>query len=117
MDLSVSDIMSATPTRLVSGEREARLTGCAIDSRKVAAGDLFVAFVGESSDGNDYAAAAAEAGAACVVMTREPSASELERIQAAGCAVLCYASPEPDPERLLLSVASLWRSGSGSGEA
>ena len=110
MDLSVSDLMSATPTRLVSGEREARLTGCAIDSRKVAAGDLFVAFVGESSDGNDYAAAAAEAGAACVVMTREPSASELERIQAAGCAVLCYASPEPDPERLLLSVASLWRS-------
>ncbi|MDX3798658.1 UDP-N-acetylmuramoyl-tripeptide--D-alanyl-D-alanine ligase [Streptomyces sp. AK04-3B] len=40
------------------------------DSREVAPGSLFVAFVGERVDGHDYAAAVVEAGAAAVLASR-----------------------------------------------
>jgi UDP-N-acetylmuramoyl-tripeptide--D-alanyl-D-alanine ligase len=39
------------------------VTGAAADSRRVAAGDLYVAIVGERADGHEFAAAAAAAGA------------------------------------------------------
>ncbi|MFE9672813.1 UDP-N-acetylmuramoyl-tripeptide--D-alanyl-D-alanine ligase [Streptomyces sp. NPDC006259] len=40
------------------------------DSREVAPGSLFVAFVGERADGHDYARAVVEAGAAAVLASR-----------------------------------------------
>jgi UDP-N-acetylmuramoyl-tripeptide--D-alanyl-D-alanine ligase len=42
----------------------------AIDSRKLAAGDLFAALRGEHADGHDFVAAAASAGAAGAIVTR-----------------------------------------------
>ncbi|WP_420564614.1 UDP-N-acetylmuramoyl-tripeptide--D-alanyl-D-alanine ligase [Thalassobaculum sp.] len=51
-------------------------TGVTIDSRKVAAGDLFVALPGERVDGHDYVAAALKAGAAAALVARVPQGLE-----------------------------------------
>ncbi|MFI7497245.1 UDP-N-acetylmuramoyl-tripeptide--D-alanyl-D-alanine ligase [Streptomyces sp. NPDC049687] len=49
----------------------AQVTGPVVrDSREVAPGSLFVAFVGERVDGHDFAAAVVEAGAAAVLASR-----------------------------------------------
>ena len=47
------------------------ITGIAIDSRTVQPGDLFVALVGEKTDGHRYLCQAIEQGAAAVVISRE----------------------------------------------
>jgi UDP-N-acetylmuramoyl-tripeptide--D-alanyl-D-alanine ligase len=47
-------------------------TGVSIDSRKVAAGDLFVALHGPNFDGNDFVAGALSAGAAGALVDRLP---------------------------------------------
>lgn len=46
--------------------------GVTIDSRKIEAGDLFVALPGERVDGHDYVAAALDAGAAAALVSRVP---------------------------------------------
>lgn len=48
------------------------ITGVQIDSRKVAAGDLFVAIPGERVDGHDFVADVLKAGAAAALCQREP---------------------------------------------
>ncbi|HTV86047.1 MAG TPA: UDP-N-acetylmuramoyl-tripeptide--D-alanyl-D-alanine ligase [Dyella sp.] len=50
---------------------DAQTTGVAIDSRKVQAGDLFVAFKGERVDGHDYLADAKARGAAAALVARK----------------------------------------------
>ena len=53
-------------------EKEYRaIGGVAIDSRQVKAGDLFVAIVGEHTDGHRYLEQAWQAGAAAVVISKE----------------------------------------------
>ena len=52
--------------------REARITGVTIDSRAVAAGDLFVALPGTRTDGARFAADALRAGAAAVLVAGTP---------------------------------------------
>lgn len=56
--------------RLAQGEPEQRLAGVATDSRRLAAGTLFFALSGERFDGHDFCAAAVDAGAAGVVVSR-----------------------------------------------
>ena len=51
---------------------EAMLSGVAVDSRRVAPGDLFVALPGQRVDGHDFAVAAAGAGARAVLGQRRP---------------------------------------------
>ncbi|HEY7471853.1 MAG TPA: UDP-N-acetylmuramoyl-tripeptide--D-alanyl-D-alanine ligase [Gemmatimonadota bacterium] len=66
----VSAALGSDPEARISPALEfARVT---IDSRRVAAGDLFVALRGERHDGNRFAAAAVEAGAAGVVGEDRP---------------------------------------------
>jgi len=48
-------------------------TGVSIDSRSVAAGDLFIALKGPSFDGHDFVGAALAAGAAAAVVTARPA--------------------------------------------
>lgn len=48
------------------------ITGVQIDSRKVTAGDLFVAIPGERVDGHNFVAGVLEAGAAVALCQREP---------------------------------------------
>ena len=56
------DILSAT------ANLEQEITGVSYDSRETCPGDVFVAIVGEISDGHGYTAAAAEKGALCAVV-------------------------------------------------
>ena len=51
---------------------EAEILGGAADSRKVQSGDLFTAFPGETSDGNEFVTDALRAGAAAVICSRRP---------------------------------------------
>ncbi|MGK5741889.1 UDP-N-acetylmuramoyl-tripeptide--D-alanyl-D-alanine ligase [Micromonospora sp. URMC 103] len=70
--LTLAEVAAAVDGRLVGADPQARVTGpVEFDSRKVAAGGLFVAFPGEKVDGHDYAAGAVEAGAVAVLGTRE----------------------------------------------
>ena len=48
------------------------ILGGAADSRKVQPGDLFTAFPGENSDGNEFVTDALRAGAAAVICSRRP---------------------------------------------
>ena len=62
--LTVAEIAQATGGT-VSVAADARVTGPVVtDSRQVTPGALFVALPGEHVDGHDYAAAAADSGAA-----------------------------------------------------
>lgn len=56
---------------LVQGGGEARVTGFALDHRKVAQGTVFGAFRGARANGEDFIAAAVAAGAVAVVARRE----------------------------------------------
>ncbi|MCZ7436350.1 UDP-N-acetylmuramoyl-tripeptide--D-alanyl-D-alanine ligase [Micromonospora sp. WMMC241] len=70
--LTLAEVASAVGGRLAGADPDARVTGTVeFDSRKVAAGGLFVAFSGERVDGHDYAAGAVDAGAVAVLGTRE----------------------------------------------
>jgi UDP-N-acetylmuramoyl-tripeptide--D-alanyl-D-alanine ligase len=70
--LTLAEVAAATGGRLAHADPAARVTGpVEFDSRRVAAGGLFVAFVGQQVDGHDYAAAAVAAGAVAVLATRD----------------------------------------------
>ncbi|MCL6548003.1 MAG: UDP-N-acetylmuramoyl-tripeptide--D-alanyl-D-alanine ligase, partial [Alicyclobacillus sp.] len=71
---TVSEIAEITGGERIRGEGEAVVTGVQVDSRKVSAGDLFVAFRGERADGHDFVGAAFAAGAAAAMVTREVNA-------------------------------------------
>ena len=109
--LNVQDIAHATSADLLVDS--ARLVqDVVIDSRKVGDGSLFVCFPGERVDGNDYAAAAMEAGAACVALTREPTEELIAQAHACDCALLRAA--EDDATRFLTGLAHSWRRMNGA---
>ena len=62
-----STLLDALPDKTVLGTPPARVTGLAYDSRKVKAGELFVAIPGFKQDGRRFAADALGRGAAVVV--------------------------------------------------
>jgi UDP-N-acetylmuramoyl-tripeptide--D-alanyl-D-alanine ligase len=64
---TAAEIAAATGGR---AGRDFAAAGVSIDSRKIAAGDLFVALHGPNFDGNDFAAAALKSGAAGAVIDR-----------------------------------------------
>ena len=74
--LTAAEIAAATGGRIVSGDPRTRIGKWSIDSRTVAAGDLFVAIRGDRFDGHDFVAAALAARAAGVVVTRTPVLSQ-----------------------------------------
>jgi len=66
-----ADVLAATGGEAQGGDWTA--VGVSIDSRSVAAGDLFVALPGPNFDGHDFVAAALQAGAAAALCQRRPS--------------------------------------------
>lgn len=99
-------LLEITGARHACGPLDRPATGVAIDSRAVQAENLFVALPGERVDGNDYACGALDAGAAVVVMTREPDAAVLDAADRAGAAVLVSS----DAQAFLDALAGWWRS-------
>ena len=66
-------LLGGMPVRLMVGDPRVKVTGLTYDSRRVQAGDCFVAVVGADADGHDYVDAALAAGAAALVVSRRPA--------------------------------------------
>ena len=105
IEIAVKYLEKVTGARPWTGNADRACRGVVIDSRKVAPDAIFVAFPGERVDGNDYAAAAIEAGAAAVVLTREPDRKLLRLADDHECAVFTCA----DPTEFLLLLAQGYR--------
>ena len=61
MPWTMHDILKATGAERVCGDGRQSFTGISIDSRTIAAGELFVAIKGKTTDGHAFLAAAAAA--------------------------------------------------------
>jgi UDP-N-acetylmuramoyl-tripeptide--D-alanyl-D-alanine ligase len=66
---TIDELVAATGGR-VDGDITQTIGGVSIDSRSIAAGDIFVAIAGESRDGHEFAAAALKSGAALAIVSR-----------------------------------------------
>ena len=79
---SLAKVLSDLPPHLmVSAVPDVDISGIAIDSRRVAPGDLFVALRGGSTDGHAHIAEAVENGAAAVAGERQPKAGTPPYVQ------------------------------------
>ena len=107
VEIGVRDLAEVVEGTLVASEADARrvVTGVALDSREVVDGAVFFAFVGEHADGNDFCAAAVEAGAGAVVTTREPSSS----LRALAGEFVCPLVVADDAQAALRALAGWWR--------
>lgn len=105
--LEVGLLCELTGATQVCGDPHIVAKQPSIDSRKVTPEGLFVAFRGERVDGNDYVGRAIEAGAACVVVTREPAEALVKRANAIGCALV--RAQNDDGQEFLLRLAAGWR--------
>jgi len=72
--LSVHEIVTAIEGELLQGDPSSCATGVSTDTRTIKPGDLFFALRGERADGHRYVGAAAQAGAAGVVISNEGAA-------------------------------------------
>jgi len=97
----------AAGAKLLSGDPEQRFEGAFTDSRNPVRGALFIALIGEHHDGSRFAADAARAGAAGVLV---PSAAA-ERVQGelAAQRLLAAVLAAPDTGRSLGRLAHAWR--------
>jgi UDP-N-acetylmuramoyl-tripeptide--D-alanyl-D-alanine ligase len=66
---TIEELVAATGGRL-DGDVNRPIGGVSIDSRSIAAGDIFVAIAGENRDGHEFAAAALKNGAAVAIVSR-----------------------------------------------
>jgi UDP-N-acetylmuramoyl-tripeptide--D-alanyl-D-alanine ligase len=64
----VAEAMRAAGSRLAAGDPGQEFGGVSIDTRTIAAGELFIAIRGERFDGAEFAAAALDRGAAGIVV-------------------------------------------------
>jgi UDP-N-acetylmuramoyl-tripeptide--D-alanyl-D-alanine ligase len=101
---TVAQAAFAAGARVLRGDGAARVQGVFTDTRKPERGALFVALVGENYDGSAYAAAAAEAGAAAVLV-QERSAAKVAAELSPGAALLAAR----DTGRALALLAQAWR--------
>ena len=69
---TVRDILEATGGSLVRGHPDDSVTGLSIDSRRLAAGEAFVAIRGKRLDGHQFIEEAAHRGAACLIVSQIP---------------------------------------------
>jgi UDP-N-acetylmuramoyl-tripeptide--D-alanyl-D-alanine ligase len=75
MPLSATDVAQATGGRITSGDAAAAVARVSIDSRAIAAGDLFVAIKGERFDGHRFVGDALKSGAIGAVVQQPPAAA------------------------------------------
>jgi UDP-N-acetylmuramoyl-L-alanyl-D-glutamate--2,6-diaminopimelate ligase len=66
----LAELIEGLEVRETAGDTAVEVTGLAYASRRVEAGTLFFCFAGQRADGHDFAPAAAEAGAAALVVER-----------------------------------------------
>ena len=104
--LTADDLLAASGgVLLVRSGRPVR--GGAVDSRLVTPGCLFVALPGERTDGHRYLRAAADAGAAAILVSRDPDEAAGEpALDALGDVTVIRVE---DTLRALHAVAAAWR--------
>jgi UDP-N-acetylmuramoyl-tripeptide--D-alanyl-D-alanine ligase len=107
--LTAAEAAAVTGGRLVSGDPQQRIDRWSIDSRTVAAGDMFIAIRGDRFDGHQFVAAALAARAAGAVVTRAPAAPEAGHGRPAPLFI-----EVPDTTRALQDVAREVRRRSGA---
>lgn len=73
IDFSAEEIARETAAQLVVASQDVCFSECVIDSRAASKGCIFVAFKGETQNGNVFAESALAKGAAGVVLSEEPS--------------------------------------------
>ena len=105
IEIAVKYLENVTGAKPWTGNADRVCRGCVIDSRQVETDSIFVAFTGERVDGNDYASQAIEAGAACVVLTREPSRELIRQADDHECAIFTA----DDATEFLLRLAQGYR--------
>ncbi len=66
--MKLSDLLKSIKIKAITGDIDTGINSIQFDSRKVSAGDLFVAVRGTASDGHDFISMAIEKGAAAVVV-------------------------------------------------
>ncbi len=71
----LADLVAGLPLSLLRGDDAAEVRGVAYDSRRVRAGDLFLAWRGARHDGHDFVSDALVAGAVGVVVERPEAVS------------------------------------------
>jgi UDP-N-acetylmuramoyl-tripeptide--D-alanyl-D-alanine ligase len=103
---TADDLAAVTSGRILRrSDRVVR--GAAVDSRLVSPGCLFVALAGERTDGHLHLGAAAIAGAAALLVAREPDTTAGEpSLEALGDVTVILVA---DPLRALHAVAASWR--------
>lgn len=72
-NIYVKDIVKLCGGKVLYGNEELKLSTFSIDTRKINAGDVYVAIIGERLDGNDFCSDAVERGASCLIVSREPN--------------------------------------------
>ncbi|MFL5309921.1 MAG: UDP-N-acetylmuramoyl-tripeptide--D-alanyl-D-alanine ligase [Myxococcales bacterium] len=105
--LSAGQAAWAAGAQLLSGAPEQIFDGVFTDSRSPARGALFVALVGERHDGSSFAAAAAQGGAAGVLVPSGAAARVRDALAAQGVKAAILAAP--DTGRALGGLAHAWR--------
>src|SRR6202171_1274464 len=80
MSFTLFELAEATAGRLVGADEDLVLDRLVIDSREAAGGALFVALVGEATDGHRFLGQAAEAGAAAVLCQTAPEDLAVPRV-------------------------------------
>ena len=70
--MKLSQLLRGVSVRECHADMEMEISGVSYDSRKTAAGDLFVAMTGYETDGHKFIPMAREKGAACVLCQERP---------------------------------------------
>ena len=107
MAMTWDEVLAATGAVLYSGKicGNDTLRGITTDTRRIAAGDLFIALRGENFDGADFAADALCKGAAAVLLAAPFSASVKKALKKVNGAVLTV----PDTRTAYQEIAHAWR--------
>ena len=103
IDFSVEEIARETAAQLVVSSQDVCFSECVIDSRRASKGCIFVAFKGETQNGNVFAESALAKGAAGVVLSEEPSQALLACARTQHAFVL--RAEHDDCEEFLLRLA------------
>ena len=70
--MKLKDLLKDVPVLACTADLQTEISGVCYDSRKVSAGDAFVAVTGFAADGNRFIPMALDRGAAAVVTARKP---------------------------------------------
>src|SRR6202171_6664226 len=80
VSFTLFELVDATTGTLVGADEDLVLDRLVTDSREAAGGALFVALVGETTDGHRFLGQAAEAGAAAVLCQAAPEDLAVPRV-------------------------------------